>query len=64
MWKQEIGVYAAGNTVSYGLLAEIVERRTGWGAEKEEWRKRWRRDLEEGIQKYRLVFARAGGFGG
>jgi len=40
MWRQEIEVYAAGNTVRYGLLAEIGKRRTGVGAEKEEWRKR------------------------
>jgi len=58
-------VYVAGDTVSYGGLAEIVGRVSGREVEKEVWNieeleEELRKDPENGIKKYRLVFARDG----
>jgi hypothetical protein len=58
-------LYVAGDTVSYGELAQIVGRVSGkevveetWGVAKLE--KELAKDPEDGIKKYRLVFARDG----
>ncbi|KAF2036429.1 NAD(P)-binding protein [Setomelanomma holmii] len=58
-------VYVAGDTVNYGELASIVRRVTGEEVEREAWgveylEEELRKDLEDGIKKYRLVFARDG----
>jgi hypothetical protein len=58
-------LYVAGDTVSYGELAGIVGRVSGCSVEREEWTIPYlegelARDPEDGIKKYRLVFARDG----
>jgi hypothetical protein len=58
-------VYVAGDTVSYGELAKIVGRVSGKAVEREVWSVRHleeelRKVPEDGIKKYRLVFARDG----
>ncbi|KAI4619973.1 hypothetical protein J4E80_004498 [Alternaria sp. BMP 0032] len=58
-------LYIAGNTVSYGQLADIVKRVGGKQVEKEAWSiEHLKEELdsapEDGIKKYRLVFARDG----
>jgi nucleoside-diphosphate-sugar epimerase len=58
-------LYAAGDTVSYGQLAEIVERVTGRKVEREEWsiahlKEELAKDPDDAIKRYRLVFARDG----
>jgi hypothetical protein len=58
-------MYVAGDTVSYGELAEIVSRISGKAVKKESWamehlEEELRSNPEDGIKKYRLVFAREG----
>ncbi|KAH7083060.1 hypothetical protein BKA63DRAFT_433830, partial [Paraphoma chrysanthemicola] len=58
-------LYTAGETVSYTDLADIVERVGGKKVRREVWdldelEEEVRRDPEDGIKKYRLVFAREG----
>ncbi|KAI4647220.1 uncharacterized protein J4E79_010371 [Alternaria viburni] len=58
-------LYIAGDTVSYGQLADIVKRVSGKQIEQEAWRiEHLKKELdsapEDGIKKYRLVFARDG----
>jgi hypothetical protein len=58
-------LYVAGDTVSYGDLADIIGRVSGKEVEKEEWSIEYleeevKKDPEDGIKKYRLVFARDG----
>lgn len=58
-------VYVAGDTVTYGELASIIARASEKEVEKEAWSIRYleeelRKDPENGIKKYRLVFARNG----
>ncbi|KAF1957184.1 NAD(P)-binding protein [Byssothecium circinans] len=58
-------VYAAGDTVSYAELADIVEKVTGRKVEREEWsvpylEEELEKDPDNQIKKYRLVFARDG----
>lgn len=58
-------VYVAGDTVSYGQLADIVERATGKEVEREEWsishlKEELAKDPDNIIKKYRVVFARDG----
>ena len=55
-------VYVAGETVSYGDLVGIVARASGREVEKEVWSMEYleeevKKDAEDGIKKYRLVFA-------
>lgn len=58
-------VCVAGNTVSYRELAEIVTRVSGKEVEEEVWdvpylEEEFRHSPDDGIKKYRLVFARDG----
>ena len=58
-------LYIAGDTLSYGQLAEIVERVSGREVEREEWTishlvDELKADSDNDIKKYRLVFAREG----
>jgi hypothetical protein len=58
-------VYVAGATVRYGELAGIIEKVVGKEVEREAWGMEYleeevRKDPEDGIKKYRLVFAREG----
>ncbi|KAI4942832.1 hypothetical protein J4E91_009752 [Alternaria rosae] len=58
-------LYIAGDTVSYGQLADIVKRVSRKQVEQEAWSiEHLKRDLDaapdDGIKKYRLVFARDG----
>ncbi|OAF98634.1 NAD(P)-binding protein, partial [Paraphaeosphaeria sporulosa] len=58
-------VYAAGDTVTYKELADIVERAAGQPVEREEWtipylEAELAKDPDDQIKKYRLVFARDG----
>ncbi|KAF2132817.1 NAD(P)-binding protein [Dothidotthia symphoricarpi CBS 119687] len=58
-------LYIAGDTVSYGDLAGIVEKVSGKEVEREEWtipclEEVLSKDTEDGIKRYRLVFARKG----
>ncbi|USP81661.1 hypothetical protein yc1106_08935 [Curvularia clavata] len=58
-------LYTAGDTVSYGQLAESVRRVTGKRVEKETWSIEYlgselKADPTNDIKKYRLVFARDG----
>jgi hypothetical protein len=58
-------VYVAGETVRYGELADVVEKVTGKAVVREVWSMEFleeevRKDPEDGIKKYRLVFARDG----
>lgn len=58
-------VYVAGDTVSYGDLVAIVERASGKTVKKEQWtiphlKSELEQDPENGLKKYRLVFARNG----
>lgn len=58
-------VYAAGDTISYGRLADIIEQVTGKKVEREEWtidylEKELAKDPKDELKKYRLVFARDG----
>ncbi|KAG9203733.1 hypothetical protein G6514_002346 [Epicoccum nigrum] len=57
-------VYVAGDSVRYGRLADIVEEAVGSGCQvvRESWsvdylREELRKDPDDGIKKYRLVFA-------
>lgn len=63
--KNEV-VYVAGDTISYGQLAEVVERVTGRKFEKVEWTlDKLRADLdaapEDVMARYRFAFARGDG---
>lgn len=58
-------LYIAGDTLSYGQLAELVERVSGKKVEREEWTishlvDELKADSDNDIKKYRLVFAREG----
>jgi hypothetical protein len=58
-------VYVAGDTVSYGELADIVSKVTGKEVERVAWsipylKERVAEDPEDGLKKYRLVFSRDG----
>ncbi|KAJ3042437.1 hypothetical protein HK097_002027 [Rhizophlyctis rosea] len=58
-------LYAGGDTVSYAQLADIVEGVVGKKVRREEWsiphlKRELEEDPEDGIKKYRLVFARDG----
>jgi hypothetical protein len=58
-------VYVAGDTVSYEELADIVARVSGKNVEKEAWsvpylEEELKKDPDDSITKYRLVFARDG----
>jgi hypothetical protein len=58
-------VYVAGETVTYGELANVVEKVTGTEVKREVWgidylEEEVKKDPEDGIKKYRLVFARDG----
>ncbi|KAF2830375.1 NAD(P)-binding protein [Ophiobolus disseminans] len=58
-------VYVAGDVVSYDELADIVEKVSGNEVEKEVWsvphlEEELHEDPEDGLKKYRLVFARDG----
>jgi hypothetical protein len=58
-------VYVAGETLTYGELADIVEKVTGKEVEREAWgvdflAEQVSKNPEDGIIKYRLVFARDG----
>lgn len=58
-------VYMAGDTVSYAQLVEIVSKTSGKRVERVAWsiphlQEELSRDPEDGINKYRLVFAREG----
>lgn len=58
-------VFAAGDTISYGQLADIVERVTGKKVEREVWsishlKEDIAKEPENIVKKYRLVFARDG----
>ncbi|KAH7093232.1 hypothetical protein FB567DRAFT_170246 [Paraphoma chrysanthemicola] len=58
-------LYTAGETVSYADLADIVERVSGKNVIREVWdldqlEEEVKRHPEDGIKKYRLVFAREG----
>jgi uncharacterized protein YbjT (DUF2867 family) len=58
-------VYVAGDTVSYGELADVVERVSGEVVKREAWgmeylKEELRKNPDDGIKKYRLVFAREG----
>ncbi|KAL6712239.1 hypothetical protein ACN47E_000116 [Coniothyrium glycines] len=58
-------LFVAGDTVSYGELAEIVGKVRGGSVEKEEWsvphlKKDLQKDPDDEIKKYRMVFARDG----
>jgi hypothetical protein len=58
-------VYVAGETLTYGELADIVEKVTGKEVEREAWgvdflAEQVSKNPEDGIRKYRLVFARDG----
>jgi hypothetical protein len=55
-------VYVAGDTISYGELAAVVERVSGCDVQRKKWsvedlEEDLRKDPEDGIKKYRLVFA-------
>lgn len=58
-------VYVAGQTVSYADLADIVTKVTGKEVQRDEWsieylEEELRKDPENELKKYRLVFAREG----
>jgi len=58
-------MYIAGDTISYGQLADIVKQVSGKQVEQEAWSiEHLKKELdlapEDGIKKYRLVFARDG----
>jgi uncharacterized protein YbjT (DUF2867 family) len=58
-------LYVAGDTVSYGELADIVAKVSEMSVAREAWSVPYleedlRKDPENGIKKYRLVFAREG----
>ncbi|OAL53720.1 NAD(P)-binding protein [Pyrenochaeta sp. DS3sAY3a] len=58
-------LYVAGDTVSYGDLVDIVQRVSGKQVEREEWsipmlEEELKKEPEDGIKRYRLVFARDG----
>ena len=58
-------LYIAGDTISYGQLADMVKRVSGKQVEQEAWnighlKKELDAAPEDGIKKYRLVFARDG----
>lgn len=58
-------LYAAGDTVSYKELADIIERTSGKKVVREEWtvpylQDELAKDPDDMIKKYRLVFARDG----
>lgn len=60
-------LYAAGDSVRYGELADIVERVTGCEVVKEAWsvehlQEELKKDPNDGIKKYRLVFSGDGVF--
>jgi len=59
-------VFMAGETVNYGRLAEVVERVLGERAVKEVWdveglEEELRKDPDDAIKKYRVVFAKGKG---
>ncbi|KAJ4371113.1 hypothetical protein N0V83_004329 [Neocucurbitaria cava] len=58
-------LYTSGSTVRYGELADLIERISGLPVQRETWdiphlQEEVRRDPEDGIKKYRLVFAGEG----
>ena len=58
-------VFVAGDTVSYGELAELVQGETGNQVAREEWsvpylEQELAQDPDNGLKRYRLVFAREG----
>ncbi|KAJ4983905.1 isoflavone reductase [Stagonosporopsis vannaccii] len=60
-------VYVAGDSVRYGQLADIVSRVTGFEIVREAWsvehlQEELRKDPEDGLKKYRLVFSGNGVF--
>jgi hypothetical protein len=62
-------VYTAGQTVTYGQLADIIERVVGAknrGVKREDWpveyhEEEWRKDKENQLKKYRLLFGEGRG---
>jgi len=59
-------VYTSGDTISYGKLADVVEKVLRKKVEREEWsvkslEEELSKDPENGIKKYRLVFAAGNG---
>lgn len=59
-------VYTAGETISYGELADLVESVTGKNVQREEWsveamKARLKEDPDDALQKYRVVFAEGKG---
>lgn len=59
-------VFIAGETISYGRLVEVVEKVTGKAVEREEWSVRFLEERlaeapEDGMKKYRVVFAEGKG---
>jgi hypothetical protein len=63
--KNEV-VYTAGETISYGELADVVEEVTGRKIERKVWtvqelKKELKGDPENGLRKYRVVFAEGKG---
>jgi hypothetical protein len=61
-WEGSGVVYTAGDTVSYGALADIVERVLGKPVEREVWSvqelvKKLEEDPQDNTKKYRAVFA-------
>lgn len=59
-------VYTAGETISYGDLADVVESVLGKKVRREEWnveevRSRLEEDPEDVVKKYRVVFAEGEG---
>lgn len=58
-------LYTSGSTIRYGELADLISRVTGEEVVRETWdiphlQEEVRRDPEDGIKKYRLVFAGEG----
>jgi hypothetical protein len=65
VYTEDSVVYVAGDTVSYGELAEIVAKVSRKKTEKELWsipylEEELRKDPEDGIKKYRLAFSGEG----
>ena len=63
--KNEV-VFAAGDTISYGDLANAVEAKQGFPVERVEWslphlKENLAKDAENGIKRYRVVFAEGKG---
>jgi len=59
-------VYTAGETITYGKLADVVEEVTGRMVDREVWtvnglKRELKDDPENGLKKYRVVFAEGKG---